>query len=71
VQKGDSLEHIAKQFGVTVAQLVAANNIKNQDHIEVGQQLTIPPPTAAPAPTSARSTTSLKPATTPTTAHRP
>ena len=64
VQKGDSLTRIAKQFGVTVAQLVAANNIQNADHIEEGQRLTIPPTTA---PTS---TTAPKPATTAaTTAH--
>jgi LysM repeat protein len=69
VQKGDSLTRIAQQFGVTVAQLVAANNLPNPDHIEEGQRLTIPPPTvpsttgpsttakaAAPAPPAASTT---------------
>ena len=71
VQKGDSLAHIAKQFGITVAQLVAANNIQNPDHIEEGQRLTIPPPTVATTTTAPGSTTAPKPATTaaPTTAH--
>jgi hypothetical protein len=53
-----------------VAQLVAANKIKNPDHIEAGEQLTIPPATAAPASTAAGSPTTRKPATTSTTAHR-
>jgi putative chitinase len=70
VQKGDSLEHIAKQFGVTVAQLVAANKIKNPDHIEAGQRLTIPPATAAPASTTPGSQTTRKQTATSTTAHR-
>ena len=63
VEKGDSLTRIAKQFGVTVAQLVAANNLPNPDHIEQGQRLTIPPTTVA-------STTTARPAA-PTTAKRP
>jgi LysM repeat protein len=74
VQKGDSLTSIAKQFGVTVAQLVAANNIKNQDHIEEGQRLTIPPTTVATATTRPGTTVAGKPgttrATTTTTLHR-
>jgi LysM repeat protein len=66
VQKGDSLIRIAQQFGVTVAQLVQANNIQNPDHIEEGQRLTIPPPT-----TVAGTATTSKPAApaAPTTAH--
>jgi LysM repeat protein len=66
VQKGDSLIRIAQQFGVTVAQLVAANNIANADQIQEGQRLTIPPPT-----TVAGATTTTKPAApaAPTTAH--
>jgi LysM repeat protein len=73
VQKGDSLTSIAKHFGVTVAQLVAANKIRNQDHVEAGQQLTIPPPTAASGTTAPASTTARKPGTTtrsPTTLHK-
>jgi LysM repeat protein len=60
VQKGDTLSRIAQQFGVTVAQLVAANNIQDPDHIEEGQRLAIPPPTAAttaPLGTTAAPTT--------------
>jgi LysM repeat protein len=72
VQKGDSLTRIATHFGVTVAQLVAANDIHNQDHIEEGQRLTIPPPTVAATTTAPGSTTTARPATTaaPTTTHR-
>jgi LysM repeat protein len=73
VQKGDTLTSIAKMFGVTVAQLLAANKIRNPDHVEAGQQLTIPPPTAAGAPTApASATTRPRSATTrtPTTVHK-
>jgi LysM repeat protein len=45
VQAGDSLTKIAKMFGVTVASLVAANQLANPDKIEEGQRLKIPPPT--------------------------
>jgi LysM repeat protein len=54
VQAGDSLTKIAKKFGVTVAALVAANNIQDADKITEGERLKIPPPitttTAGPAP---------------------
>jgi LysM repeat protein len=49
VQRGDSLSRIAQRFGVTTAQLAAANNIANPSRIYVGQTLTIPAPGAAPA----------------------
>jgi LysM repeat protein len=42
VHKGDTLSVIAKRFGVTLAALMAANNIKNADRIYVGQALRIP-----------------------------
>jgi LysM repeat protein len=45
VQSGDSLTKIAKMFGVSVAALVAANNIQNADKITEGQRLKIPPAT--------------------------
>lgn len=42
VQRGDTLGKIAVRFGVTVAQLQAANGITNPDRISVGQVLRIP-----------------------------
>ena len=54
VQSGDSLGKIAERFGVTIAELMAANGLPDPDHIEVGQQLDIPPPT----PVTTTSTTS-------------
>ena len=41
VKAGDTLSAIASANGVTVAQLVAANNISNPNFILVGQQLTL------------------------------
>ncbi len=41
VKEGDNLTRIANQHGVTPEDLRAANNI-NGDHIEIGQNLTIP-----------------------------
>jgi LysM repeat protein len=67
VQAGDSLSKIAKMFGVTVAALVAENNITDPDKIAEGQRLKIPTPTtttsaggAAPPPGA----TTAPPATT-------
>ena len=42
VQEGDTLAGIAIQFGVTLDALSQINNISDQDHIEVGQELLIP-----------------------------
>lgn len=50
VQPGDTLFKIARQFGVTVDALVAANNLPNRNLIRVGQVLQIP---AKPAPAAA------------------
>ena len=45
VAKGDTMSKIAKKFGVTVQQIMAANpKIKNPDRIKVGDQITIPVP---------------------------
>lgn len=41
VQKGETLTAIAKQHGVTVADLKKANNLSSDD-LKVGQKLTIP-----------------------------
>ncbi len=42
VKKGDNLTKIAKQYGVTVQDLVDANDIANPNLIYVDQELTIP-----------------------------
>jgi LysM repeat protein/uncharacterized protein YkwD len=42
VQPGDTLYSIGIEFGVTVDELVAANNIENRDLIHPGQELIIP-----------------------------
>lgn len=48
VQPGDTLFKIAKKFGVSVADIVAANNIKDPNRIDVGQKLIIPVPAQQP-----------------------
>lgn len=59
VQTGDTLSTIAQRTGVSVEQIVAANNLGSANIISVGQQLVIPgwtgetavaPPPAPPAP---------------------
>ncbi|MGB8861397.1 MAG: LysM domain-containing protein [Ilumatobacteraceae bacterium] len=63
IQSGDSLGQIANRFGVSMDELMALNGITNPDHIEVGQQLTIPPPiptTTLPASTSSAVTSSTQ-----------
>ena len=42
VQAGDTLAEIAIQFGVALDALAQINNINDQDHIEVGQEIIIP-----------------------------
>ncbi|MCE2531531.1 MAG: LysM peptidoglycan-binding domain-containing protein [Acidimicrobiia bacterium] len=44
IQSGDTLFSIAQQFGVSLDDLVALNNIENPDNIRAGDQLFIPPP---------------------------
>ena len=46
VEEGDSLDSIAEQFGVTIDQLIAANNLVDPNNIGVGSQLIIPDPDA-------------------------
>lgn len=41
VQAGDTLLSIAARHGVTVQRLVALNDIRNRDHIRIGQRLKI------------------------------
>lgn len=60
VQGGDTLNKIARRFGITVTALIAANNLADPNRIMPGQQLHIggetaestpPPATPTPAPT--------------------
>ena len=44
VQAGDTLSAIAERFGITVSDIMDANNITDADLINIGQQLTIPEP---------------------------
>ena len=50
VKAGDQLGRIAVKYGVTVAAIRKANNIKDPNLIRVGQKLIIPLPTTTPAP---------------------
>jgi membrane-bound lytic murein transglycosylase D len=42
VRRGDSIERIASRLGVDAQALIAANDIRNRNVIQVGQQLIIP-----------------------------
>lgn len=44
VVAGDTLFSLAQQYGVTVEEIAAANNMSNIHSLEVGQELVIPPP---------------------------
>lgn len=56
VKSGDTLGKIAEQFGVTVEELVALNNLANPDWLEPGMQLIIPARVAAGRPVSSNPT---------------
>ena len=66
IQPNDTLNKIANRFNVSLADLEALNGITDPDHIEVGQELEIPPEKLVidtlPAPSTSSSST------TPTTA---
>ena len=42
MEKGDTLEAIARMFHVTVQDLADYNDIKNVDYIIIGQRILIP-----------------------------
>ena len=45
VAKGDTMSKIAKKYGLTIEELMAANpQIKNQNKIAIGDEITIPVP---------------------------
>lgn len=52
VQRGDTLSGIAQRHGTTVAGLATANDLRDTDHIRVGQHLALPRPTSALVPAS-------------------
>jgi len=51
VRPGETLFRIAQDYGVTVDDLVAANNLTDRDIIHVGQRLIVPLSTVSPLPT--------------------
>jgi LysM repeat protein len=57
IQQGDTLSAIASSFGVTVADIVAANGLANADAIQAGQKLAIPGNGTAPTTTAAVTST--------------
>ncbi len=64
VQSGDTLWGISLQYGLSMDQLLAYNNITENDLLAVGQALLIVPPTPPPTPTSEPTmTTTPAPAT--------
>jgi LysM repeat protein len=54
VQEGDTLGALAERFGVSVDQIVAANNLTDPNSLQAGQTLLIPAaaPAAEPTPGS-------------------
>ena len=57
VQRGDTLSRIARNHGVSVSQLAAANGLRTNSWVYVGQRLVIPGtdgPAPSPAPTPGR-----------------
>jgi LysM repeat protein len=53
VQEGDTLTAIAQTYGVSVEDIVAANNLADPNALQIGQTLIIPnvtPPTPTPGP---------------------
>lgn len=60
IQPGDSLGAIATSFGVTTAELVAANKITDPNHILAGALLTIPAHSATTATTAKSTSTTVK-----------
>jgi LysM repeat protein len=64
VQPGDSLFAIAKSFGVTTSELIAANKITDPNKIVVGAVLTIPAHSATTTTTAKSTGTTVKSTTT-------
>ena len=58
IKEKDTLSKVAKRFGITLEELLAANpDIKNPDKISIGQQIVIPIPVEGePAPSESAAT---------------
>jgi LysM repeat protein len=51
IQQGDTLKRIAREFGVSMDQILAANpQIADADDIRIGERIVIPAPQESPAP---------------------
>lgn len=50
VMRGDTLSSIAKRYGVTLREIIEANNIEDPNYIRAGQQLVIPGVLTRPRP---------------------
>ena len=61
VAAGETLSTIAPLYGVTVADIVAANGLKNADLIDIGQRLIIPAAGVGQIPTTVRNLGSTAP----------
>lgn len=85
VQPGDTLNSIARAYGVSLQAIMTANNVLNVNHIEVGQRLVIPgsaapgtgatipqqPVVSQPAPPTAVPPTAVPPTAVPPTNSAP
>jgi len=49
VTKGQTIDQVAKKYGVTTKQLIAANKLKDPSHLKAGTKLTIPKVSASAA----------------------
>ena len=54
IKQGDTLSKVAKRFGITLDELLAANKdtIKNPDKIAIGDEIIIPVPTSVEEPSA-------------------
>jgi LysM repeat protein len=66
VKSGDTLSKIAADFGVSVDDIVKANNIADPNVLKEGQELVIPPKSAStPVATQSAATPTVEAASTP------
>ncbi|MED5470890.1 MAG: LysM peptidoglycan-binding domain-containing protein [Verrucomicrobiota bacterium] len=56
VTGGDTLNRIAKRYGVSTDAIVSANSLENPNNIKIGQRITLPSQSGNSPPTNANST---------------